>query len=151
MLRLPFPQSLRRVKILSVLPVDFFVVRGTQQQQVREGVTFPGGQASLSFNGAALYGASDATAVAGSRGTLRSVGPDLGRQTVRLATAEGVAQPDLKGQWFNDGFAGTMGALLRAIETGEEPIHSARGNLAALRLSQAAIESARTGAPVRLA
>jgi energy-coupling factor transporter ATP-binding protein EcfA2 len=40
---LPFPKSLRRVKILPVLPVDFFVVRGTQQQQVREGVTFPGG------------------------------------------------------------------------------------------------------------
>ncbi len=113
-------------------------------------VTFPGGQASLSFNGAALYGASDTTVVAGSRGTLQSIGPDLGRQTVRLSTAEGLAQPELTGQWFNDGFAGTMGALLRAIESGEEPIHSARRNLAALRMSQAAIESARSGAPVRL-
>ena len=93
-------------------------------------VTFAGGQASLTFNGAAPYGASDATVVAGPRGTLHSAGPDLGRQTVRLTTADGVARPDLAGQWFNDGFGGTMGALLRAIKTGEEPIHSARRNLA---------------------
>jgi hypothetical protein len=56
----------------------------------------------------------------------------------------------LTGTWFNDGFAGTMGALLVAIETGKEPINSARGNLAVLRLSQASIESAETGLPVRL-
>jgi hypothetical protein len=37
-----------------------------------------------------------------------------------------------------------------AVESGREPINSARGNLAALRLSQAAIESARSGRPVRL-
>lgn len=114
-------------------------------------VTYPGGQASLAFNGAASYGASDTTVVTGARGTLQSAGPDLGRQAVRLYTVNGVAQPELRGQWFNDGFAGTMGALLSAIETGNEPIHSARGNLAALRLSQAAIESATTSLPVRLA
>ena len=113
-------------------------------------VTYPGGQASLIFNGAAPLGASDTTIVVGTRGTLRSVGPDLGRQSVSLHLAEGVAQPELTGQWFNDGFAGTMGALLSAIETGKEPIQSARGNLAALRLSQAAIESATISAPVRL-
>jgi predicted dehydrogenase len=113
-------------------------------------ISFPGGQASLAFNGAAPRGASDTTVVTGVSGTLQSVGPDLGRQSVKLYTAEGVAEPQLDGQWFNDGFAGTMGALLCAIETGKEPIHSARGNLAALGLSQAAIESARTGLPVRL-
>jgi predicted dehydrogenase len=114
-------------------------------------VSFPGGQASLTFNGATAFGASDTTVVVGGRGALQSAGPDLGRQTVRLYTAEGVAQPKLEGQWFNDGFAGTMGALLCAVETGVEPIHSARRNLAALRLSQAAIESASAGLPVRLA
>ena len=114
-------------------------------------VTYPGGQASLAFNGATAYGASDTTVVTGARGTLQSTGPDLGRQVVRLYTADGVAEPELTGRWFNDGFAGTMGALLSAIETGKEPIHSARGNLAALRLSQAAIESAKTCLPVRLA
>jgi predicted dehydrogenase len=113
-------------------------------------VTFPGGQASLAFNGSASCGASDTTVVTGARGTLQSAGPDLGRQTVRLYTVEGVAQPQLTGQWFNDGFAGTMGALLSAVETGREPIHSARQNLVSLRLSQAAIQSAMTSQPVRL-
>jgi len=113
-------------------------------------VTYPGGQASLIFNGAAAYGSSDTTIVVGTGGTLRSTGPDLRRQTVTLCTVEGAAQPKLTGQWFNDGFAGTMGALLCAIETGNEPINSARGNLVALRLSRAAIESARSSAPVRL-
>jgi predicted dehydrogenase len=113
-------------------------------------VTYPGGQASLVFDANAPSGASDTTTVIGTKGTLRSTGPDLGRQSVSLYTAAGVATPVLAGTWFNDGFAGAMGALLVAVETGNEPIHSARGNLAALRLSQAAIESADTGRPVTL-
>lgn len=113
-------------------------------------VTYPGGQASLAFDGNAAHGALDTTVVVGTRGTLRATGPDLGRQSVSLYTAEGAAQPNLTGKWFNDGFAGTMGALLCAIESGQEPINSARGNLAALRLCQAAIQSARSRAPVNL-
>jgi len=113
-------------------------------------VTYPGGQASLVFDANAPFGASDTTTVIGTKGTLRSTGPDLGRQSVSLTTAEGVARPALTGTWFNDGFAGTMGALLVAIETGKEPINTARGNLEALRLSQAAIESAETGQPITL-
>jgi predicted dehydrogenase len=113
-------------------------------------ITYPGGQASLIFNGNAAHGATDTTVIVGTRGTLRSTGPDLGRQSVSLYTAEGVARPSLTGTWFNDGFAGTMGALLCAVETGKEPINSARGNLAALRLCQAAIQSARTRTPVNL-
>jgi predicted dehydrogenase len=113
-------------------------------------IGFPGGQASLVFDGNALHGASDTTVIVGTKGTLHSSGPDLGRQTVGLTTADGVGRPELTGQWFNDGFAGTMGALLCAMETGTEPINSARGNLAALRLSHAAIESADTGAAVAL-
>jgi predicted dehydrogenase len=113
-------------------------------------VTYPGGQASLIFDANATHGAADTTVIVGTRGTLHSTGPDLGRQSVSLYTAEGVAQPVLTGTWFNDGFAGTMGALICAVETGQEPINSARGNLVALRLAQAAIESARSGAPARL-
>jgi predicted dehydrogenase len=113
-------------------------------------VRFPGGQASLVFDGNALHGASDTTVIVGTTGTLHSAGPDLGRQTVSLTTADGVARPELVGQWFNDGFAGTMGALLCAMETGAEPINSARGNLAALRLSHAAIASADTGLALAL-
>jgi predicted dehydrogenase len=113
-------------------------------------VTFPGGQASLTFDGNAKHGAIDTTVIVGTHGTLRSTGPDLGRQSVCLYTADGVAEPALKGTWFNDGFAGTMGALLCAVESGKAPINSARGNLASLRLCQAAIESARTGTLVRI-
>jgi predicted dehydrogenase len=113
-------------------------------------VRFPGGQASLVFGGNALYGASDTTTIVGTKGTLRSAGPDLGQQVVSLHTAEGVAEPELAGTWFNDGFAGTIGALLVALETGTEPSNSARGNLASLRLSHAAIQSADSGRPVEV-
>ncbi len=113
-------------------------------------VDYPGGQASLVFDGYTRFGAQDSTVVVGTSGTLRSTGPDLGRQQVSLVTSEGVARPTLAGQWFNDGFAGAMGALLVAIETGKPPINAARGNLASLRLLEAAITSARTGGPVGL-
>lgn len=113
-------------------------------------VDYPGGQASLVFDGHTRFGAQDSTMVVGTSGTLRSIGPDLGRQEVSLVTSEGIARPTLVGQWFNDGFAGAMGALLVAIETGKPPINAARGNLASLRLLEAAITSARTGGPVGL-
>ncbi len=108
-------------------------------------VAFDGGQASLVFDGATAFGAMDQTVIVGTEGTLRSSGPDLGRQQVSLATGAGVARPVLEGTWFNDGFAGAMGALLVAIENGAAPINSARGNLASLRLGRAAIESAVAG------
>ena len=57
----------------------------------------------------------------------------------------GVARPALKGTWFNDGFAGTMGELLCAVEERREPMNSARGNLASLRLCLAAVRASRMG------
>ena len=87
---------------------------------------------------------------AGRRGALRSEGPDLGQQVVTLTTAAGRASPKLEGTWFNDGFRGAMGELLCAIEDDREPVNGARENLGSLKLAFAAIESARTGAPVRL-
>ena len=113
-------------------------------------IAFPGGQASLVFDGNARHGPQDATVVVGTLGTLRSTGPDLGRQTVSLFTEQGVAQPLLSGQWFNDGFAGAMGALLVAREEGTQPINSARGNLISLRLCGVALESVHAAAPVKL-
>jgi predicted dehydrogenase len=108
-------------------------------------VSFDGGQASLIFDGATRYGASDSTAIVGTRGTISSRGPDLGVQSVELHTEAGVARPELNGTWFNDGFAGTMGELLCAIEEGREPLNSARSNLFSLRLCLAAVTSSRTG------
>ena len=108
-----------------------------------------GGQASLVFDGATPFGPRDTTYIAGTKGSLSSEGPDLGRQSVTLTTAEGIARPDLSGTWFNDGFRGAMGALLVAIETDTEPANGAAENLDSLALAFAAIQSRRTGAEVR--
>lgn len=113
-------------------------------------VSFLGGQASLVFDGAARYGAQNITTIVGTKGTLRSLGPDLGEQSVSIFLPEGVGRPQLDGQWFNDGFAGAMGALLVAVETGVPPNNSARGNLASLKLVHGALRSAGTGEVVRL-
>lgn len=103
------------------------------------------GQASLTFDGSVPHGPRDTTYIAGTKGSLQSDGPDLGQQKVTLTTTEGRATPDLLGTWFNDGFAGAMGALLVAIETGDEPANGARENLASLAMAFAAIASRKTG------
>jgi predicted dehydrogenase len=108
-------------------------------------VAFEGGQAALLFDGATKFGARDRTLITGTKGTLESTGPDLGRQQVTFANAAGIARPVLEGTWFNDGFAGTMGALLQAIETGVSPLHNARDNLDSLALAFAAIAASRSG------
>jgi predicted dehydrogenase len=111
-------------------------------------IDFGGAQASLAFDAATPFGPRDSTYVAGSQGSLLSQGPNLGEQQVELWTAEGVARPRLQGQWFNDGFAGTMGELLCAIEEGREPSNGARANLESLALCFAAVASSREGRPL---
>ena len=111
-------------------------------------VAFDGGQAALVFEGSTRFGAEDRTVVVGTEGTLRSCGPDLTTQEVTLTTAAGLARPKLDGTWFKDGFVGTMGALLKAVEDGTPPLNDARGNLDALALVFAAIASATRGTPV---
>jgi predicted dehydrogenase len=113
-------------------------------------VRFEGGQGSLVFDGGLLHGPLDTAFVGGTRGSLRSEGPDLGKQTVTLTTAEGIARPTLEGQWFNDGFQGAMGELLSAIEDDREPINGARGNLRSLALAFAAVRSRITGREVAI-
>jgi predicted dehydrogenase len=113
-------------------------------------VRMDGGQAALAFDGATAHGPRDTTSVTGTLGSLTSVGPNLGEQSVTLTTDEGVARPVLEGTWFNDGFRGAMGELLVAIEENREPENGARGNLRSLALCFAAIASARDGREVRL-
>lgn len=113
-------------------------------------VQLEGGQASLVFDGATPHGPRDTIFIAGTKGSLQSDGPDLGRQSVTLTTAAGIARPRLDGTWFNDGFRGAMGALLVAIEDGTEPANGAEENLDSLALAFAAIQSRRTGQPVRV-
>jgi predicted dehydrogenase len=104
-------------------------------------VRFDGGQASLVFDGGIPHGPRDTSFIGGTRGSLVSDGPDLSRQTVVLTTPDGIAQPDLDGAWFNDGFRGTMGELLCAIEDDREPSNGARENLHSLAIAFAAVES----------
>jgi predicted dehydrogenase len=111
-------------------------------------VEFPGGQAALLFDGATKFGSRDRTIITGTAGTLESTGPDLGHQQVTFTNAAGYSQPALNGTWFNDGFAGSMGALLHAIETGTPPLHSARDNLTSLKLAFAAIAASHREVPV---
>ena len=106
---------------------------------------FGDAQASLVFDAATPFGPQDSTYIAGTMGSLIATGPDLGRQSVALHSAAGVARPVLQGQWFNDGFAGATGALLVAIETGVPPENAARGNLDSLANTFAALQAARTG------
>lgn len=113
-------------------------------------VQMDGGQASLVFDGATPHGPRDTTYIAGTKGSLQSDGPDLGQQSVTLTTAAGIARPKLQGTWFNDGFRGAMGALLVAIEEDAEPANGAEENLDSLALAFAAIQSRRTGQPVRV-
>lgn len=112
-------------------------------------VQFDAGQASLVFDGATAFGPQDSTYIAGTKGSLASVGPNLGEQTVELSIEAGVAKPALVGSWFNDGFHGAMGELICAVEDDREPLNGARGNLASLALAFAAIASAHEGSPVR--
>ncbi len=109
---------------------------------------FDGGQATFAFNADTTFGQEDRTTIAGSHGTLRSVGPGLMQQRVTLHTAEGAASPELEGCWFPDGFHGAMAELLCAIEENREPLNSARTNLRSLALCFAVVESAETGQPI---
>jgi predicted dehydrogenase len=87
--------------------------------------------------------------VHGTHGTIR--GSVLGEDFVELERAGVRSRFTLEGQWFNDGFAGTMGELQCAIVEKREPSNSARHNLLSLQMTLAACESAeRDGAAVEL-
>jgi predicted dehydrogenase len=113
-------------------------------------VEFEGGQASLIFNANVTHGQEDRTYVAGTRGSITSAGPSLSEQTVTLYTEAGVAQPQLDGTWFREGFHGAMGELLSAIEEDRTPVNNARDNLRGLALCFAAVASANEKRPVTL-
>lgn len=108
------------------------------------------GQASLIFDGGVHHGPRDTTYVAGTTGSLTSVGPDLSTQSVTIETAHGIARPALEGQWFNDGFRGAMGELLCSIEDNREPTISARNNLKSLAIVFAAIASSEGNREIKI-
>jgi predicted dehydrogenase len=84
----------------------------------------------------------------GDAGTIR--GNVLGAEDFIELERDGVSSRyRLEGQWFPDGFGGTMGELICAIAEDREPYNSARHNLLSLQMTLAACESAdRDGEPV---
>jgi predicted dehydrogenase len=110
-------------------------------------VEYDGAQASLIFDGVTRFGQLDQTFVTGSRGTIASWGRDLTHQQITLHTRKGLATPKLRGTWFLEGFMGTMGELLRAIEGRRDPSNSAAQNLGGLAMCFAAVKSAESGKP----
>ncbi len=112
-------------------------------------VAFDGGQASLTFDGAARFGAEDRTYIAGSAGTLDQPRPGPRRAAVTLTTAAGIARPAARGHLVQRRLRRHDGRAPAArSRTGDEPLNDARGNLDALALVFAAIASARRGVPV---
>ncbi|MEO8613856.1 MAG: Gfo/Idh/MocA family oxidoreductase [Luteolibacter sp.] len=110
-------------------------------------VDYGDAQVRMSFNALVKHGQEDRTTICGSLGTLRSFGPSLTEQTVTLHTVAGEASPQLDGNWFVNGFQGSMAELLCAIDENREPSNSARNNLRTLELCFAAIASANDGQP----
>ncbi len=113
-------------------------------------VTFATGIATLTFNGCSRFGSQESCTIVGSKGTLRASGGICGISAIDLFTADGAAHTKLTGSWFPDGFRGTMGELLLAIEEGREPQNSAADNLKSLALCFAAMKSADEGRVVML-
>ena len=105
-------------------------------------------QATLVFDGHVPHGSWDRTLITGSRGVIRAAGVNLAGQEIEIITEEGIIRPHLEGTWFPDGFHGTMGELLCAIEERRQPSHSARNNLRSLELCFAAVASSQRQVPV---
>jgi predicted dehydrogenase len=85
----------------------------------------------------------------GTEGTVR--GSTLGNDFVELERDGMVCRYHLEGQWYPDGFAGTMGELLCAIDEEREPYNSASHNLLSLQITLAACRSAKeNGQPVKV-
>jgi predicted dehydrogenase len=113
-------------------------------------VVFEGGLATLAFSAHAKHGAEERFIAVGSRGTLKGTGPLCGIPKLTLATEAGEAEVTLEGSWFPDGFKGSLGELLCAIEDGRAPFNNARDNLRSLEICFAALKSADTGQVVAL-
>jgi predicted dehydrogenase len=138
------PKRASRV-LASFAPAPGQTVRPNMMAQAI--VEFDDAQATLAFDGAAPHGQSERTYVRGSIGSIECTGPDSKRQNLTLYLADGFARPALEGCWFPDGFRGTMGELLLAIEENREPSISARNNLDSLALCFAAVASAERHRP----
>ncbi len=88
----------------------------------------------------------------GTRGSALLSDP-AGRAKLSLSfkdSPEQVQTFEIAGSWEYEGFAGSMGEMLLALEEGREPASSGRDHLVSLRMAFAAVESADSGESVRL-
>ena len=114
-------------------------------------IDYTDAQVRMSFNAHCTQGEEDVTTVVGTKGTLRSRGSGLNEQSaIEVHLEKGSVTVPLEGNWFKNGFQGSMGELLCAIEDDRQPDHSAQNNLNTLALCMAAIKSAEIGHPVNL-
>ncbi len=111
-------------------------------------IEFEEAQATLAFDASLPFGSQERTFLSGTAGSLYSVGSGNQEQQLTVNVDTGSWTPKLIGKWFPDGFHGTMGELLCAIEDGRESTINAHDNLRSLELCFAAIHSAETGQPV---
>ncbi|WP_158374576.1 Gfo/Idh/MocA family protein [Cellulosimicrobium cellulans] len=86
--------------------------------------------------------------VHGTRGTIRG-SILLGSDRVELESGGTTTSYALDGQWFVDGFAGTMGELQRAVAEDREPENGVGHVAASVRLGTAAVAAVRSGVPAR--
>jgi len=86
--------------------------------------------------------------VHGTRGTIRG-SVLLGSDRVELEANGTTTSYDLDGQWFVDGFAGTMGELQCAIAEGRTPENSLADVAGSVRLGAAALAAVQADMPMR--
>ena len=109
-------------------------------------INYPQSQVRMAFNAHTTLGEEDVTTIVGTKGTVRSRGIGLNDQPLmEVYLEEGKVKVPLEGSWFENGFKGTMGELLCAIEENREPVNSAENNLKSLELCFAALQSADEG------
>jgi len=112
-------------------------------------INFGTGLATLGFSAYQSFGPKEYLCCVGSKGTLRGLGDLYTLKSLELTTAKGAVKIPLEGAWFPDGFRGTLGEFLRAIEENREPTINARDNLRSLELCFAAMASADTGRAIK--
>ena len=112
-------------------------------------VEFDNAQATLAFDACVPAGSQERTYLSGTLGSLTSSGSGNQDQRLTVNLPEGLWTPVLEGKWFPEGFRGTMGELLCAIEEKRPSTIDAADNLESLALCFAAVASADSGLPIR--
>lgn len=113
-------------------------------------ITGDGFVATITFRAGERFAETGSYRIAGTAGVITHTGRSLGGQGVELHNADGHAHVETDEDWFRHGLAGAMRSLLVALEQNEVPSHSPGSAMRGLSIAFAALESARSGAPVEV-